>query len=75
MIQMVIQSIVIVRSAYKMKYRNALTQALLKESRKFQKWAGKGMYSFNSQDQEEEFNKEIKSIIKSYDIIAGGDHK
>ena len=59
-----------------MKYKNALTQTLLKEFRKFQKWAGKDMYVFaGNQNQEEAFNKEIRAIIKRFDIIAGGEHK
>ena len=59
-----------------MEYKNAMTQDLLKEFRKFQKWAGKNEYCFDlKKDQEEEFNKEIRAIIRRYDIIAGGKHK
>ena len=51
-----------------MKYKNPLTKALLKEFRGFQKWAGKDMYSMRMPcNQEEEFNKEIKAIIKRFD--------
>jgi len=57
-----------------MKYKNALTQTLLKEFRKFQKWGSKDMYSMHG-NQEEEFNKEIRAIIRRFDIIEGGVHK
>lgn len=59
-----------------MKYKNALTQSLLKEFRKFTKWNPKGCYVFGSDiNPEEEFNKNIREILKRYDIIVGGEHK
>ena len=48
-----------------MKYRNPLTRELLKEFRRFQKWAPKGIYSMKEGKQEEEFNENIKRIISN----------
>lgn len=45
-----------------MKYRNPITRELLKEFRRFNKWAGQEMYSINS-NQEKTFNKNIKNIV------------
>ena len=50
------------------KYKNALTKELLKEFRKFQKWAPENCYVMNG-DQEAEFNKRIKQIIRHHEII------
>jgi len=54
-----------------MKYTNPLTQELLKEFRKFNKYAKDGLYSFHAnslEEQQKDFNHEIRRIIKRWEI-------
>jgi hypothetical protein len=48
-----------------MKYKNPMTQVLLKEFRKFQKWSPSNCNAMYG-NQEVEFNKNIRQIVNLY---------